>query len=322
MIAGADARALRAMMGDRVAYGGLWFDDADCRKQFTEPRMLPATELDAFARCVAGLHLRVANNVHMIPDVAVLDYDPGLEVETEIAVGPHRRQILTIGFLGSFDTRGWLPAITEDALESLRIAGGRDDHDAATRKLLDAAVTSARDGVAMASYRVCIGRDGTVTSAHLFNFGPDAATVLGREIARWRFRPFMLGGTAMPACAQTTLSYPSGAFRRVWTLGIPSLDPSTEGNPIGERIAGDAEIMPDDPMKWHIVPGSRFVAVVRFCHDETGRMTDVKLYEPSGLIGYDQKIVETIKRWRYQPAIVEGRPLRACGALTFIYRMH
>ncbi len=42
--------------------------------------------------------------------------------------------------------------------------------------------------------------------------------------------------------------------------------------------------------------------------DEAGRVTDVKLVRSSGSPRLDAAAIETVKKWRFKPATVEGRP--------------
>src|SRR4051812_21438244 len=56
--AAGDAKALRALFHDNVVDGGIWFDDAACAKEFGAGEEVPKDRLDAFAQCLAGLHMQ------------------------------------------------------------------------------------------------------------------------------------------------------------------------------------------------------------------------------------------------------------------------
>ncbi len=111
-VAGADASTLRGFMHGAVSYGGLWFADPKCREQFIVPRTIGEDELDAFAGCVAGLHLTVSERSYHLYDFAIFSYPPGLEVEARISGGPHGTQLLWIGYEGSAGELATLPTVT------------------------------------------------------------------------------------------------------------------------------------------------------------------------------------------------------------------
>src|SRR5262245_15010163 len=80
-IAAGDRAGVRAMLEEPLAFGGLWFPDVECRKQFSRSRRLEGPALDAFAACLATVQLQPSDRLHRYPDVAILTYEPGIELD-------------------------------------------------------------------------------------------------------------------------------------------------------------------------------------------------------------------------------------------------
>ena len=76
-----DVEKVRKLIRTSVINGGLLFLDVACMKQFAFPGEVPAQRFDAFAFCLAGLDLKVSARSNALPDVAVLTYGPGIEIE-------------------------------------------------------------------------------------------------------------------------------------------------------------------------------------------------------------------------------------------------
>jgi len=84
---------------------------------------------------------------------------------------------------------------------------------------------------------------------------------------------------------------------------------------------GQAVIRPDDAdLEAMAADGkTRLVGVFRFCLDERGVPDTVTMVHSTGYPGYDRKLTDTIRSWRYQPHLVDGKPKRVCAPVTFIY---
>ena len=59
-----------------------------------------------------------------------------------------------------------------------------------------------------------------------------------------------------------------------------------------------------------------FQAQVRVCVSTDGRVTDAQILRGAGP-GIDQQIPVFVKRWRYRPLIVDGRPTAFCYPFTY-----
>lgn len=89
----------------------------------------------------------------------------------------------------------------------------------------------------------------------------------------------------------------------------------------GSRIAGEKNIVPDDPDKVQITRSGkgRLIGSWKLCVSDAGDVSEVKLLKSSGFPGYDRKLETEMWNWRYRPFLVNGKPVPVCTAITFIY---
>jgi TonB family protein len=91
-----------------------------------------------------------------------------------------------------------------------------------------------------------------------------------------------------------------------------------------KRISGDTQIQPPDITKIQMSRDgiSKATATFTICLDANGALTSIKLAHPSGYSGYDERLAEGIRAWRYQPFMLDGKGAPVCSAVTFIYRIN
>jgi TonB family protein len=61
---------------------------------------------------------------------------------------------------------------------------------------------------------------------------------------------------------------------------------------------------------------------IGYCIDERGLVSSTRVLEPSGLPSYDTKAQRAVAAWTFQPYMLEGKVLKACSAVTFIYNQN
>ena len=84
-------------------------------------------------------------------------------------------------------------------------------------------------------------------------------------------------------------------------------------------IAGRKAIPPDD-LDRHAMTGQTLELAVKVCTDTHGSISSMQVVKQSGVSGYDAKVLREIREtWRYEPLLVDGRPVPACMAETFSY---
>jgi TonB family protein len=159
---------------------------------------------------------------------------------------------------------------------------------------------------------VCLEASGTLRTVRLATGSGHAGyddRVLATVKRTWRFRPYRKQRKkARAVCGQVMVSYQTGEL----------VSPSVLGS---LRVSGDKNILPDVDTRAAIATEgkTRVVVPVKVCLTDTGAIRSVRLLESSGFPAYDQAVSAAIKRWTYQPYLVDGAARAACGAVTLVY---
>ena len=86
------------------------------------------------------------------------------------------------------------------------------------------------------------------------------------------------------------------------------------------RIAGERNIQPSKYDARAIAASHRrALGIVKVCLDEHGIPACLDLYRSTGYRDYDDRILRTMKSWRYTPYRRDGRAIPVCTAVSFIY---
>lgn len=315
-----DVVAIRSALRPPLRYSGLVFTDAECTRQFSAPAELGAEQLDAFAHCLVSLPFRVSTRDYAINQTAMLEYEPGFEVQIRYKTNGNVAWLEAIGFTSHLGSTNTLPTITPQALEAARLPGPTVALTTAERAALDASLRTGELGYESVWIELCTDDTGAVTTTHaVATTSLTARDVFKAQAARWRFRPLMIGGRATAVCAMTHFAYPDAARTEpVPFIGdLPADAAVASVRPTAlHRVHGDPLITPEDK---HRFGGGRVVGSFKVCIDETGKVDSVKLLDSTSIPDYDEKIMRRVRGWRYRPFMAGGRTMRACTALTFIY---
>jgi hypothetical protein len=319
----ADEAGFRAMLQGEVTSGGLFFPDEACQAQFGKAGPVPPDAFDAFARCVATLHLRPTGRTHWIDDGSIVTDDAGFEIEAHVVGG----KLDYIGFAGRAPGMPDLPTITPETFESLRASGDRNASltDDEAKKLM-----RSWDNSLTQHLRLCLSPAGTITRVVPGGNQPWPAIFAAfRAVTRaWTFKPFVVAGRPIAACAIIQLAYPATTPKPNRLPAPP--ERSKAGNTVyfipptdleGYRLTGDRLIVPDDEDKVRVSMSRehRLIGSFKLCIDETGHYERGILLKSTGLPGYDAKIARELMRWSYKPFLVDGASVPFCTAVTFIY---
>lgn len=320
-----DEVGFRKLLSGEVVNGGLWFPDATCQTEFQQAGPVKPEAFDAFARCVATLHLRPTGRTESLDDTSVLTDDAGFEIEAHVVDG----HLQFIGFSGRAPGVPDLPSITPQSLEALRVDGDRDatiSADEASRVV----VRGNPNPTHVEHLRLCLAEDGQTTVMPAKTTTLASARAFSAIARSWKFRPFVVAGKPIAACAVVGFQYPaaprdanrdrlprppqlSKAGHLVYIVSPHELEPL--------RVAGSKLVVPDDEDKNHL-NGKRLVGSFKLCLDETGHYERGVLLKSTGVPGYDAKIAQSLMQWVFKPYVVDGEAVPVCSAFTFIYSQH
>lgn len=325
-----DAAAIEKLLSGSVVHGGLRFENPVCATQFPGGE-IRADRLAAFAGCLAELHLQPSAREDALGDVVVMTYAPGFEVEVRVVQELSGLRLTWIGFSSRRPT-DFGPTVTVDALEALRLTGDRNgplDPSVAATLELDQTPTSR---AAFSWIKVCIDASGKVVDASPFETTSSKASDAFASAARaWTFRPFTIGGQALPVCSMARMAYPPNLAASVETLPMPP--PPSKGKKktivfaegamrqAGKRISGEKHIAPDRETQAAIrdVGVRHAIGSFRLCLDETGHVESVLPMRSTGFANYDRTLMSGMRTWVYSPYVVGGEPVPVCTAITFNY---
>jgi TPR repeat protein len=327
-VARKDATAFARLASSSVDLYGLWFDSPDCAKQFSGEVTLTAGAHPAFLACLSSHGLRFDPRASADRSAALV-YDPGVVLTVDLVDGAIAR--ITGPQLPW--QRASAAAISPMALASHLVAGTHAvEPDRAARD----AIAAFPDAIAAVHLHVCVDATGKLEEARVAkspHSNDNYARAVEAAAAAWRFKPFEVGGKAVPVCTDDVFVYPADRWRSAVfersSIGLPangSLDPRNVAPWTLEslRIAGDKLIVPDDQTKAAIsLSGkNRLVGSFKLCITTEGQVASVVRLKSTGVPSYDEKIERELHTWRYSPFWIDGRPVKACTAVTFIYSQH
>jgi hypothetical protein len=313
-----DRAAIRKFLRAEVTNGGLLFEDSACIKQFAAAGELREPKLDEFARCLATIDLKLVERAAALPDLVVLTYGAGIELEARFSEDDDGPRLRWIGYVARRDAQDALPTISPVALEALRIAGD------------SIAGLAAKTGLQEGAYvwlKVCINAEGAVTSADVRSAtSPHVGRAVAQATGDWQFRPFVVRQQAMPVCSMLLAMGPVKQPLGKQYLPLPMPPTDLPRVPIDAlHLSSGRYFDIGEPNKYE--QNQTYYRAIRlligafyFCIDEAGRVTRVQVIRPTGLDTYDLRIMKIVSSWVFQPFRDEDRPTGVCSAFKFAYR--
>lgn len=322
-VARRDTVALAQLAPRDITVSGLWFDTAECTRQFSGTVIVTPGAQPALLHCLGALGLRLEPEASRNRTPALM-YDPGVVLSLDIQDGMIRRITGPSAPVGN-------PAaatISSEALASHLIAGTRSvDPGPVVRD----AVAGDAAAVAVVPLQVCVDANGKLIKASALDHPQrDDGYLRAVEAAasQWQFRPFEVRGSAVPVCALDVFVYPAERWRRV---RLPGAESQPGGRTAADRIApevfnahrleGKRAIVPDAETQEAIAEmGVRdVVGTFKLCITATGAIGSIRTLKSTGFSRYDQTIEHELRNWKYKPIWINGVPTPVCSSVTFRY---
>jgi outer membrane biosynthesis protein TonB len=91
----------------------------------------------------------------------------------------------------------------------------------------------------------------------------------------------------------------------------------------GLRISGDPQIHPPEVVKVAIQRDGvdRVTGTFKLCVSASGQVASITPIKSTTYAGYDKRLVEGMRTWRYRPYVIDGRAVPVCSVVAFIYTM-
>lgn len=226
-----DDSQVRVMLASSVQIAHVELVSDSCRAQFEKEQTVSGDQLDALAKCLVEL---AADSVNPGPG-SVTTGDGRWHVELELKCASYKLELTergsglgvtalaarsncggTVGGVEGVEGVDGDPSrppppppagpknVPPKLLDSVRISGSKyivpDDHEKAQMP---------EGSRLIGSFKLCLDVTGAISQLRMLKstgfVGYDAK--LAREIAKWRHRPYLLDGKAVPVCTAVTFIY-------------------------------------------------------------------------------------------------------------------
>lgn len=324
-VANKDDRGIARLLGSPLGFGGVWFPDTVCRREFSGAGEIPESGIDELARCLSTLPLKPSARVHPYPDVAVFEYEPGIEIEAMFDPddGGH---LVWMGYAGRRDVKDALPTVTQASFVAVRNPGTPLALEPATQQAIadDLAAHGGGDKP-FAWFKVCVDATGAVTGVHpRLTSSLVAEDAFAAWIKTWTFQPYMLGDQPSPVCSLVMITPDGESQGGVMPPPMPSdmaerivVTPGALGRPLAGEFR--APVSPA-PKKNEKKPGLIVTATAMYCIDDIGQVDEAVVMKSTGDRKLDEQVRTQLLALRYAPVVDAGTPVRVCTHVSFPYR--
>jgi TonB family protein len=163
---------------------------------------------------------------------------------------------------------------------------------------------------------VVIGEDGAPANVRLvrpLGMGLDEKAV--EAVTQWRWEPALKDGEPVQATAQVEIHF------RLDSGGQPQAEDDEEVYPIGNGVSAPKmikEVAPEYSEEARAA-GLEGTVVLSVVIDEEGVPQNVEVKKELGL-GLDEKAIEAVQQWRFEPAMRDGKPVRVAAQVEVNFR--
>lgn len=314
-IAARNGDQLDKLLQNPFEYGGIAFRDSGCSRDFATPGTITEDRRGRFLQCLTTLGMQW-NPERVMFDTATFEHHGGFTIEARLSLFEKHTRIYWLGYEGRYSADDSLPTISQSTLETLRTQGSTDaPSDPATVARLAREPRTARSTpYSYAIFKVCVSETGETTIGGRYDASsPIAESVLSELVTHWRFRPFLIAGRPVAVCAMTRLIAPKEKAANA-TTRIGFTAPAPEGFTIvGYEALVRLSTLEASNFRLPLATRSHSNhARVRLCIDGAGAVTRADVVESSGMAAYDALILGHVRKWRYQPYVLDGAGMPIC----------
>ena len=168
---------------------------------------------------------------------------------------------------------------------------------------------------------IVIGKDGSVHDVQLkkgIDSWLDESAV--QTVRTWKFKPATLDGRPVPVRVLVEISF--SLFGRGNAVYVPSRDVKHRFDDL-KGVVPPKLIYSPDPEYTDKARRAKLEGTVTLIVDvdEKGRVCNVKEAGPKLGMGLDKKALKAVRKWKFQPATREGKPVGVSGTLKVKFKL-
>ena len=159
---------------------------------------------------------------------------------------------------------------------------------------------------AVVSIRAIISKQGDLLSPQVVNTVlPEFAQAALDAVKQWRYQPTLLNGQPVEIITNIDVTFelepgPIGAVKQTPPVLLAKVEPEYTDTARKARTEG--------------------TVVLRIEVNEQGRVQNIRVEHSLGL-DLDERAIEAVKKWRYKPSMLEGKPLLATTTAEVTFRL-
>ena len=172
--------------------------------------------------------------------------------------------------------------------------------------------------------KALISKDGSITNLELISGHPMLAPAAIDAVKQWKYRPYLLNGEPVEVETQVQVNFTLGgdpAASATTAAGTPG--DSSEIYHIGAGVSAPTLISKVEPSFTEDARKAKKsgTCVLKLIVDTAGHPQNIKVVRPLGF-GLDQKAMEAVQQWRFQPALKDGKPVNVEIGLEVDFRLY
>ena len=173
--------------------------------------------------------------------------------------------------------------------------------------------------------KALIAKDGTITNLELISGHPMLAPAAIDAVKQWRYRPYLLNGepVEMETQIQVNFTLSGDSPPAQGSTAVSSGRDSSEVYHIGGGVSAPAIISKVEPSFTEEARRAKKsgTCVLKLIVDATGHPQSIQVVRPLGF-GLDQKAIEAVQQWRFQPGLKDGKPVSVEIGLEVEFRLY
>ena len=173
--------------------------------------------------------------------------------------------------------------------------------------------------------KALIAKDGTIAKLELISGHPMLAPAAIDAVKQWRYRPYLLNGEPVEVETQIQVNFTLSGDPPP-TGGSPAASPAGDSGGvyhIGAGVSAPAIISKVEPSFTEEARRAKKsgTCVLKLIVDTTGHPQNIQVVRPLGF-GLDQKAIEAVQQWRFQPGLKDGKPVNVEIGLEVEFRLY